>query len=126
MPAASSFEHRLAGPIDTAGQLGHHLHAGIGQRLTKIGGEQVALQLHGARLVHIANDDLAKHELAPGPRRQPLRLLDQQLGDAAAHRAAAQKCNAVRVHGRLTPRREQETPPDMFLRIIRRIGAGWV
>ena len=84
-------QHRLAGPVDAADQLGDDLDGRIAQDLLQIGGEQVARQRDGPLLVDVAHDDPPQLQASAGPGGQAVGLLEQQASHATADSSAAEQ-----------------------------------
>jgi hypothetical protein len=106
-------QHRLAGELHPADQLGGHLHLRVAQHHLQVGRQQLGRQTHGTHLGRVAHDDAAQHERPAGAGGQALRVLQQQPGHAAAHRAAADQGDAEGFRHERTrrPREEGRTAP---------------
>src|SRR5207253_1421690 len=78
-------EDRVPGPAGAADQFDGDVDLGVREDLPQVGGDQFTRDA-ATRFRRVADDDAAQHKGPSSPRRQPLRLLQEQLGDATADR----------------------------------------
>ena len=86
-------EHSLAGPFDTADQLDGHLDGRIVEHGCQIGRHQVR-ESGRPRFGRVAHHHMAQNQRTSGAHGEALVVLQQQPGDAAAHRPTANQGNA--------------------------------